>query len=293
MRQLTLLGICILSLSAGAQNFRLSLWPDGVPNAKPTDKVELSDSSNILRISHVQDPLIEVFLPSKRNATGQAMVICPGGGYKILAYDWEGTDVAKYLNAHGIAGIVLKYRLPDDDSNLIPHQSPLMDAQQAMKLVRSNAKKWNIDTGKVGIMGFSAGGHLASTLGTHFDQKSRPDFMALVYPVISMDDKITHMGSKNNLLGEQESVGLLTYYSNEKQIKSNTPPTFLVHSTDDRAVPVENSLEFYKGLIEKGIPAEMHIYPNGGHGYGLASEHGYLATWPERLIDWMKGLEKN
>jgi acetyl esterase/lipase len=291
MRQIALFGIFILSLSAGAQNFQLPVWPDGVPNAKPSDKEEFSDSANIVRISHVQNPTIEVFLPSKRNATGQAMVICPGGGYRILSYDWEGTDVAKFLNAYGIAGIVLKYRLPDDDSNLIPHQSPLMDAQQAMKLVRKNAEQWNIASEKVGIMGFSAGGHLASTLGTHFDEESRPDFMALIYPVISMDEEITHMGSRNNLLGEQESMELLTYYSNEKQIKDNTPPTFLVHSTDDRAVPVKNSIEFYKGLIDKGISAEMHIYPTGGHGYGLASEHGYLATWPERLIDWMEGLE--
>ena len=291
MRKLMVLALFMMSLSSIGQNYKLALWPDGVPNAKTSELKEYSDSSRIVRISHVQNPIIEVFLPSKRNATGQAMIICPGGGYQYLAYDWEGTDVAKYLNAHGIAGIVLRYRLPDDDSNVLPHKSPLMDAQQAMRTVRKNAEKWSIESNKIGIMGFSAGGHLASTLGTHFDQESRPDFMALIYPVISMDDEITHHGSRTNLLGKQESPELLDYYSNEKQIKNDTPPTFLVHSTDDRSVPVENSLVFYKGLIEKDISAEMHIYPSGGHGYGLASEHEYLSTWPERLIDWLEGLE--
>ncbi|MEQ8470690.1 MAG: alpha/beta hydrolase [Marinoscillum sp.] len=291
MKYLTAILILLISNGLFAQNFTIPLWPDEVPNAKPTSNTEFSDSSNIVRISHVQVPTIQVYLPSKRNATGQAVVICPGGGYGILAYDWEGTDVARLLSAHGIAGIVLKYRLPDNDSNMEPHKSPLMDAQQAMKLVRANAEKWNIDQSKVGIIGFSAGGHLASTLGTHFDEPSRPNFMALIYPVISMSDEITHQGSKNNLLGKNPSAELVEFYSNEKQIKENTPPTFLLHATDDKGVLVDNSLVFYKALVSKNIPAEMHIYPKGGHGFGLALGQTQLGDWPDRLIEWLNSLE--
>ncbi|MEQ8240347.1 MAG: alpha/beta hydrolase [Cyclobacteriaceae bacterium] len=273
-----------------SQNITIPLWNGEIPNAKSSDQKELVDSSNIVRISKVQLPTIEVYLPSKRNATKQAVVICPGGGYGILAYDWEGTDIAKYLNAQGVAGIVLKYRLPDEKSNIEPHKSPLLDAQQALKLVRLNADKWNIDPNQVGIMGFSAGGHLASTVGTHFDEHSRPDFMILIYPVISFSEDFTHMGSRNNLIGKKPKQSMIDYYSNEKQIKDNTPPTFLVHASDDKGVPVQNSISFYNGLIEKGISAEMHLYPTGGHGFGLALDKGYLSSWPERLNDWLKNL---
>lgn len=291
MKYLTVLVTAFICTGLFAQNFTIPLWPDGVPNAKPTNKTEISDSSNIVRISHVQNPTLAVYLPSKRNATGQAMVICPGGGYRILAYDWEGSDVARLLSAHGIAGIVLKYRLPDDDSNVEPHKTPLMDAQQAMKLVRSNAEKWNIASDKIGVMGFSAGGHLASTLGTHFDKDSKPNFMALIYPVISMTDQITHQGSRKNLLGENPRPELVAYYSNEKQIKDDTPPTFLLHATDDKAVLVDNSLVFYKALVAKNIAAEMHIYPYGGHGFGLALGQGQLGDWSVRLLEWLGSLE--
>lgn len=245
------------------------------------------DTTDAVRITHVQNPMIEVYLPSTSQATGQAVIICPGGGYRKLAYDKEGTDIAKYLKGRGVAGIVLKYRLPDDDSNIEPHKTPLMDAKKAMMLVRKNAQSWNIDSSKVGIMGFSAGGHLASTLGTHFDEKSRPDFMILIYPVISFSESFTHMGSRKNLIGKNPTQELISFYSNELQIKENTPPTFIVHASDDQSVPVENSLAFYRGLVEKEISAEMHIYPYGGHGFGLASGRGYLNSWPERMIDWL------
>lgn len=279
--------------SASAQNFTLPLWPDGVPNSRRTEQTEKPDTAEIVRISHVQDPAIEVYLPSKRNANGQAVVIAPGGGYAYLAYDWEGIDVAKMLNAHGIAGIVLKYRLPDDDSNVEPHLSPLMDAQQAMMLVRKNAEQWSIDPKQIGIMGFSAGGHLASTLGTHYDELSRPDFMALIYPVISMKDGLTHGGSRTNLLGENPDGELVIKYSNEEQVTADTPPTFLVHSTDDGAVPVENSLRFYEALKSNKVPVEMHIYPYGGHGYSIATDQGgHLATWPELLVGWLERIRE-
>lgn len=281
----------VVATLSNAQSYTLPLWPDEIPNRKSSQTKESADTSDVIRIRNVQEPTIAVYLPSNRISTGQAMIICPGGGYAILAYDLEGTDIAKWLNAHGIAAIVLKYRLPDNDSNTEPHLTPLMDAQQAMKRVRENAGKWSIDPQKIGVMGFSAGGHLASTLGTHFDETSRPNFMALLYPVISMQEELTHMGSRINLLGEKPSAEQITYYSNEEQVKPNTPPTFIVHSTDDGAVPVENSLRFYEALKQHKIPTEMHIYPYGGHGYGLATGRGYLSTWPDRLIDWLRSVD--
>ena len=284
------------------QNFEIPLWPGEIPNFQKTDEVEVSDSSDIVRISKVQSPDIAVYLPSRKNATGQAVVICPGGGYRILAYDWEGTDIAKWLNAHGIAAVILKYRLPTSTSNIIPHKSPLMDAQRAMRLVRHHAGDWNIHPDKIGIMGFSAGGHLAATLGTHFDEAHtatgdaidsldcRPDFMILMYPVITFSKPFMHRGSKEALIGKNPDPSLVDYYSIELQVKDNTPPAFMVHAGDDEAVPVENSLVFYQALKDKNIPAELHIYPAGGHGFSLALDKGYLQTWPDRCLDWLKSL---
>ena len=288
-----------------AQDTTLLLWPEGkVPNYKKTNEVEKSESTDIVRISNVQVPDIKVFLPSKRTATGQAIVICPGGGYAYLAYNWEGLDVAKFLNAKGIAAIVLKSRLPNSKSNITPHISPLMDAKRAIRMVRFYADKWNIKKNKIGIMGFSAGGHLASTLATHFDdgdkasndsierQSSRPDFAVLIYPVITMNKSFTHMGSRNNLIGENPDSGLVKLYSNELQVTKQTPPTFLLHATDDGAVPVENSLRFYEALKNNGIPVEMHIFPTGGHGFGLGLGKGELETWPDLLAGWLRALNK-
>lgn len=288
-----------------AQDITLPLWPAGkVPNFQKTDEVEKAESSDIVRISKVQSPEIVVFLPAKKNATGQAVIICPGGGYAYLSYDWEGTDVAKLLNGKGIAAIVLKYRLPNAKSNITPHLSPLMDAKRAIRMVRANAGKWNINKNDVGIMGFSAGGHVASTLATHFDdgdknakdsieqQSSRPDFAVLVYPVITMNKQFTHMGSRNNLLGNNPDSSLVNLYSNELQVTKQTPPSFLVHATDDKAVPVENSLRFYEALKNNGVSAEMHIFPHGGHGFGLALGKGELETWPDLLVAWMRSLNK-
>jgi acetyl esterase/lipase len=288
-----------------AQDTTLLLWPSGkVPNYKKTDEVEKRESSDIIRYSKVQAPDIAVFLPAKKTATGQAVIICPGGGYAYLSYNWEGLDVAKFLNARGIAAIVLKSRLPNSKSIVTPHLAPLMDAQRAMRLVRFYADKWNIKKDKIGIMGFSAGGHLASTLTTHFDdgnktsfdsieqQSSRPDFAVLIYPVITMNKSFTHMGSRNNLIGANPDSSLVTLYSNELQITKQTPPTFLLHATDDRTVPVENSLRFYEGLKNNGVPVEMHIFPSGGHGFGLGLGKGELEVWPDLLVGWLRGLNK-
>lgn len=280
------------------------MWDGTPPNHQASDLVERSTVGNFLTISRVQTPTIEVRLPAKGNATGQAVVICPGGGYGILAYDWEGTDFAGLFNAHGIAAIVVKYRLPEDASNVEPHRTPLLDVSRALRLTRAHAAEWNIDPNRIGVMGFSAGGHLASTLGTHFDAgqadaidpverlSSRPDFMVLVYPVISMDPEITHGGSRRNLLGENPSAELVRYYSNELQVTDDTPPTFLVHSADDNSVPIRNSLRFYDALLAHHVTAEMHLYPYGGHGYSLALGQGRLEGWTGRLLDWMNELEK-
>ncbi len=286
------------------QEISLPLWPAGkVPNYQKTAETEKRDTAEIIHISYVQTPDITVYLPAKRNASGQAVIICPGGGYSTLAYNWEGSDVAKLLNGKGIAAIVLKYRLPNSKSNITPHLTPLMDAKRAIRLVRANAAKWNIKKDKVGIMGFSAGGHLASTLATHFDagdaastdsverMSSRPDFAVLVYPVISMSKPIMHAGSRNNLIGAAADSSLAKFYSNELQVTKETPPTLLIHASDDKAVPVENSLLFYQACNDNGVPVEMHIYPTGGHGFGLAMGKGYLETWTDRLVDWMRGLK--
>jgi acetyl esterase/lipase len=275
-----------------SQSMKINLWPEGnIPLSIKNNLQEQAISTDIVRIGKVQVPQIEVFLPNKRSVTGQAVIICPGGGYSILAYDWEGTDVAKLLNAHGIAAIVLKYRLPDSLSSTAPDQVPLMDAKQAMRIVREKAASWNINPNKIGIMGFSAGGHLASTLSTHFEEETKPNFSILIYPVISMDKSIAHMGSRNNLIGKQPSEEMAKLYSNELQVTTNTPPTFLIHATDDQSVPVENSLLYYQALKKNKVPTEMHIYPAGGHGFGLANGNRSLESWPVLLIEWMRGLK--
>ncbi len=287
-----------------AQDTIMPLWPkDKIPNRIESDEKEEHVSEDILRVSKVQEPTIEVYLPAKKNATGEAMLIFPGGGYGILAYDWEGTDIAKFLNGKGIAGIVVKYRLPSDKSQTEKWNVPLIDAQRALRLVRSKAKDFNIASDKIGIIGFSAGGHLASTLGTHFNEKvydpvddadaqsARPDFMALIYPVITFTQNTKHSGSQKNLLGENPKQEMLKHFSNELQVTSETPPTLLVHATDDTGVPVENSLMFFQALKDKNVSATMHVYPKGGHGFSLARKDPHLRGWTERLFEWTESLE--
>jgi acetyl esterase/lipase len=253
--------------------------------------------------SKVQKPEINVFLPSEKNATGEAVVICPGGGYQVLAWDWEGLDIAKWLNAHGIAAVILKYRLPLSKSNIVRDKSPLLDAQRAVRYTRYHASEWHIDPSKIGIMGFSAGGHLASTAGTHYDagnprakdpvdrMSSRPDFMILMYPVITFEKDVMHRGSRDALLGENPGEELIRFYSGELNVTPDTPPTFLVHAADDQAVPVENSLLFFEALKKNEVSVEMHIFPEGGHGFSLGIGMGHLATWPDMCIRWINWLE--
>jgi acetyl esterase/lipase len=279
----------LMSLNSYSQTMKIDLWPEGkIPLQIKNNIKEVWEDVEIIRVSKVQVPQLEVYLPNKRIATGQAVIICPGGGYTRLAYDWEGTDIAKLLNAHGIAAFVLKYRLPDSLSATHPEQVPLLDAQQAMRLVRTNAKQYNIQPNHIGIMGFSAGGHLAATLSTKFeDEDAKPNFSILMYPVISMDKTITHAGSRLNLIGANPNEELVKKYSNELNVTDKTPPTFLLHATDDGAVPVENSLRYYQALKDHKVPVELHIYPTGGHGFGLAIGKGALEKWPNLLIDWI------
>jgi acetyl esterase/lipase len=292
------------SVFASSQSFKLGLYPEGmIPNYQDVGEKEVWDTTDIVRVSKVQVPDIKVYLPSKKNRTGDAVIICPGGGYWILAYDWEGEDIAKYWNSKGIAAIVLKYRLPTSEAQLEAHKSPLMDAQRAMRLVRYHARDWGIKADRIGIMGFSAGGHLASSLSTHYDSGNpaspdpieriscRPDFSILMYPVISFTGDFQHSGSRQALVGEDEE--LMNYFSNELQVTEDTPPAILIHSTDDNAVPVENSIVYYQALVKNGISAEMHIYPYGGHGYSLATGQGHLAGWTERVWEWVKSLDQD
>jgi acetyl esterase/lipase len=269
---------------------------DKVPNSKPVSDREKSVlTDGILRISKVSVPTMTIYKPISTNAKKSAVIICPGGGYGILAASHEGSDVAKLFNEWGITAIVLKYRLPDDTIMIDKRIGPLQDAQRALQLVRENAVKWNIDPAKVGIMGFSAGGHLAATASTHFNKavidnanniSLRPDFSILIYPVISFTDSLTHMGSRNSLVGKNPSWENIQEYSNEMQVTMQTPPAFLVHASDDKGVKPGNSIKYYEALLKNAVSAELHLYQKGGHGFGLNNKTT-SDKWMERLKNWM------
>jgi acetyl esterase/lipase len=280
----------------------LKVWPDGIPGSIKNDGyIEKSTVTNnkVLLIAKVTDPSITVFLPAVEKATGTAVLICPGGGYGFLATDHEGFAIARWLNENGIAGIILKYRLPSDLIMKDKTVGPLQDAQEAIRIIRRNAPDWKINPGKIGVIGFSAGGHLASTLSTHYAEKvydlkdttsARPDFSLLIYPVISFDSSFTHMGSRKNLIGENPSDNTVKYFSNELRITEKTPPAFLVHSADDKDVPVKNSISYFEGLVKNHIKAELHVFQKGGHGYGLAINKGTESAWPDLCIRWIKSM---
>lgn len=289
-----------MNLTGYSQQFTLPLWGENMPNFHETDEQEMIDQQDVLKIRKVIKPEIEVFLPSKRMGTGQAVIICPGGGYAILNWDWEGTDIAKYLNGQGIAAIVLKYRLPHAKANNVTYKSPILDAQRAMRLVRHHAAEWAIDVNRIGVMGFSAGGHLAATLATHYDVRyaeptdsidaisARPDFAALVYPVVTFKDDYTDPGSRRRLLNNKLDSALINDFSNELQVDEGTPPTFIIQASDDPIVPVQNALRYYEALVKNHVEVEMHMYPTGGHGFALARDDAYLSTWTDRLAAWLK-----
>ena len=281
------------SMVANAQE-TIKLWPDNIPFSNGIIGEE--EIPNPGRVRNVQDPTITVYLPAKEKATGAAVVICPGGGYWLLAIQHEGHDIARWFNEIGVAGIVLKNRLPSSDNVHHKSEVAMVDAQQAVRMVRHHAGEWGIETDKIGIMGFSAGGHLASTVGTHYDyglsrtddpvlkESCRPDFMILMYPVIDMSGDIKHSGSAKNLIGEHPTESQMNRFSNQKQVTSDTPPTILIHSTDDKGVPVANSIVFYEALVAHGVPAELHVFNSGGHGYGLGRKDGTSHNqWPKNV----------
>jgi acetyl esterase/lipase len=285
------------SMNVMAQEI-IPLYTGAVPNSiqnTETENKTVTESGHV-RYTKVTSPTLEIYLPKKAKATGAAVVIVPGGGYEFVSYTNEGTDIAAAFNKMGVAAFILKYRLPSDKTMADKKIGPLQDAQQAIRVVRMNAAKWNVDTAKVGIIGFSAGGHLASTAGTHFNRNVldnpeeisvRPSFMILVYPVISFGDSLTHRGSKHKLVGANADAELTNLYSNELQVTPQTPPTMLVHTGDDATVKVENSLRFYEALLKNKVPAEMHIYPKGGHGFGMYNKHT-SDNWMDRVENWLK-----
>ncbi len=234
----------------------------------------------------IEQPSLRVFLPASELATGRAVVACPGGGYSGLAVNHEGYDWAPYFNKQGIALIVLKYRMPKGDRTL-----PISDAEAAMKMVRDSADVWNLNPNDIGIMGSSAGGHLASTIATHAPEVLRPNFQILFYPVITMDKSFTHMGSHDNLLGKDASADLEKEFSNEKQVTKETPRAFIVYSDDDKVVPPANGVNYYLALNKKGVPSVLHIYPTGGHGWGIREDFLYKSEMQNELTSWLRSFK--
>lgn len=298
-RSLFFLMIMLLTGSFALAQQEIPLYSGAIPNATGAANEEFTKvSDDGERVIHkVSVPTITAYLPPQNKANGTAVIICPGGGYGVQVSKREGSDVARKFNELGVAAFVLKYRLPSDRTMIDKSIGPLQDAQRAIQLVRENAGQWQVDPHKVGIMGFSAGGHLASTAGTHYrnvhinnakNVHLRPDFMLLIYPVISFTDSIGHRGSRNNLLGINPTPEKIMQFSNDLQVNKDTPPTFLTHAGDDSVVPVANSLAFYTALQQHGVPAGLFIYAKG--------EHGYLKTppfdeWFGRCVYWMTSMQ--
>lgn len=276
----------------------IPLYPDSIPNSKPSPDEEKTETSakGVPMISKISHPTLTIFLPPKEKATGAAVIVIPGGGYHMVAIGHEGTDVAKRFNEMGVAAFVLKYRLPSDVTMINKEIGPVQDAQRAIQIVRGNAKEYGVDKDRLGIIGFSAGGHLASTAGTHFNHayinvgrkvNLRPDFMILVYPVISFADSICHMGSRENLLGKDPSPEKKMEYSNELQVTKKTPPTYLVHAEDDNVVKVQNMLLFATALQKNKVPFDFYLYEKGGHGFGMNNATSEV-KWMDLVQEWME-----
>lgn len=286
-----------VTFNLNAQSYEVNLWDKEIPNSitdSTYHEIQVFEDSILVKVSQVKVPTLTIFKPKKPN--GIAIVICPGGGYLHLAINKEGYKVAEWLNSLGITAIVLKYRLPSDLIMKDKSIGPLQDVQEAMRYVRKNAKDWNLNENKIGVMGFSAGGHLASTLATHYNKivyevldgsSAKPNFSILIYPVISMEETITHKGSKNNLLGKSPSKAIVDEFSNDKQVDSLMSPTFIVHATDDRSVPVENSIMYYLALNNNNVATELHVYNEGGHGFGLGNNE-INRNWTVLFNNWIK-----
>lgn len=280
MKFLLCMGLFVLSQTwlHAQQPLELKLWPEGMPN----DNGMTCQEEN--RVLYVAEPTLTVYPATEGN--GMAIVACPGGGYGKLAMDHEGKDMAAWFNNQGITYAVLKYRMPNGHKEV-----PLSDARQAMRILRHRAGEWQLK--RIGIMGFSAGGHLASAVATHFeDEESHPDFQILFYPVISMDPEYTHRGTHDNLLGKQPAKEEEDDFSNELHVDGNTPPAFILHSSDDRSVPVAHSLNYYMALLRHQVPATLHIYPIGGHGWGYRDSFTYKREWTGELEKWLREINK-
>lgn len=274
------MGLFVLSQTwlHAQQPLELKLWPEGMPN---DNGMTCQKENGVL---YVAEPTLTVYPATEGN--GMAIVACPGGGYGKLAMDHEGKDMAAWFNNQGITYAVLKYRMPNGHKEV-----PLSDARQAMRILRHRAGEWQLK--RIGIMGFSAGGHLASTVATHFeDEESHPDFQILFYPVISMDPEYTHRGTHDNLLGKQPAKEEEDDFSNELHVDGNTPPAFILHSSDDRSVPVAHSLNYYMALLRHQVPATLHIYPIGGHGWGYRDSFTYKREWTGELEKWLREINK-
>ncbi|MBZ9630057.1 alpha/beta hydrolase fold domain-containing protein [Salegentibacter sp. LM13S] len=287
--------ICLSNLFAQES---VEIWGNKVPGAILAEDYKQIENKNdtgvVTGISKVVTPELKIFL-TENPGKNASILILPGGGYSHLSVEKEGRKVAKWANSLGLNAFVLHYRLPSDEIMEDKSLAPLADAQQAMRLIRNKAKDWNLNPDQIGVLGFSAGGHLAASLSTRFEEKiasedqgisARPDFSILIYPVISMMNEFTHKGSQESLLGKNADEDLLRKFSNEYLVSAQTPPSFLVHATDDKAVPVENSLEYYKALKENNVPVEMHVFEDGGHGFGLGQK-GTNSFWPKNLEKWL------
>lgn len=297
LRNLLLIVLAINFMDVEAQEI-IELYNGAIPNNKEHIRVKehnLPSTDGVIRTADVSEPTLYAYFPIEKLNTGKAVIICPGGGYKILAMNKEGYDVAERFASVGITAFVLKYRLPNDEMMVHKDIVPLQDAQRAIQLVRANAKEWKIKSDQIGIVGFSAGGHLASTLGTHYQKalidnpeniSLRPDFMLLLYPVISMQPSLTHKGSQKNLLGDQPSTEQLNSFSNELQVTDDTPPAFIVHAADDKGVPIANSEQFRDALKRHQIDANLLVYPKGGHGFGL-NNPSTPDQWFEHFLEWL------
>ena len=289
-----------LSINSNGQLAKIDLYPEGIQCLNVVkQKIDFDESGRIYR--KVANPQIWYY-PSQKLKTGKdkaAVLIIPGGGYEALWIDKEGVDVAKWLNGLGISAFVLKHRIPYWEGKECRSDVALADAQRAMRIIRKNSKKWEVNPKKIGVLGFSAGGHLASTLSTHHDQgirrsnleiekfASRPDFSILIYPVVTMKQPYVHMGSRKSLIGKVPSNEIVEYFSNEMQVKADTPPAILIHSDNDLGVLVENSVNYYLALRKHKIPAALHVWEDGGHGYGLAKGQGSVKDWPNICQNWM------
>lgn len=297
MKKSISLFLFILIFSTIYAQKEIPIYEGEIPNARNVPDLERVEErgENNRAIYDTSIPTLTIYIP--KNPNGQAIVICPGGGYAKTAFDKEGTLVAQSLNEVGVTAFVLKYRIPQDLTNVDKSLAPLQDAQQAIRYVRKNTAVYNIDKNKIGIMGFSAGGHLAASATTHFHNMAdpnnldttsvRPDFAILIYPVISFSDELTHMGSRINLIGKNPSEAEILKWSNEKNVRPDTPPSFLIHAADDKAVPVGNSLAYYSACIEHEVPVEMHLYPSGGHGFGMFN-NTTEDFWMDRLKNWLR-----